>query len=59
MIYSKVKASGASGAVVTIIVWVAFEYGVDIPAGVGEAMVVLVSFIAGYVKTERHAPNQN
>lgn len=51
-IYSKVKAAGVAGSIVTILMWVAAQYGVDLPAGVGEALVVIFSFIAGYIKKE-------
>ena len=52
-IYSKVKAMTLSGATVAILAYVLREFaGVDMPAEVVSAAVVLVSFIFGYLKIE-------
>lgn len=45
----KVVAGGAAGAAVTIIVWGAGLLGVEVPAEVAAAAVVLVTFAAGYI----------
>ena len=46
----KVVASGATGAVVAILVWGVQTYGgVEIPAEVAAALTTVFSFIAGYI----------
>lgn len=47
----KVKAGGAAGAVATIAVFVAGQFGLQVPAGVEAAVAVLVATLAGYIKT--------
>lgn len=48
----KVAAATAAAAVTTILVWVAGELGVDVPASVSDALVVLFVFAAGYFKSD-------
>lgn len=48
----KVAAATAAAAVTTILVWVAGELGVDVPARVSDALVVLFVFAAGYFKSD-------
>lgn len=48
----KVLAGGAAGAFTIIVVWVAGMFGIDVPAEVASAFTVLVSFAAGYIKSE-------
>lgn len=45
----KVVAAGAAGAVVTIGVWIAGLFGLEVPAEVAGAAVVLVAVAAGYI----------
>lgn len=53
-IYSKVKAMTLAGATVAILAFVLREMtGVDLPAEIVSAAVVIVSFIFGYFKLER------
>jgi hypothetical protein len=46
----KVVAGGVAGAFTIVLVWIAGELGVDVPAEVASAFTVLVSFAAGYLK---------
>ena len=46
---NKTTATVVSGALVTVIVWIANTYGVDIPAEVAAAVVTLVATAIGYV----------
>lgn len=45
---NKTTATVVSGALVTVIVWIANTYGVDIPAEVSAAVVTLVATAIGY-----------
>lgn len=47
----KVQAAGWAGAVTVLVVWLAGLAGVDVPAEVASAFTVLVSTLAGYVKS--------
>ena len=47
----KVAAAGIGGAVAAIIIFVAGEFGVEIPGDVGAAIATLISFLAGYFKS--------
>lgn len=48
----KVAAAGAAGAATVLIVFIAGQFGLDIPDGVGEAITALIAFLAGYFKRE-------
>ncbi|ASM62386.1 holin [Arthrobacter phage Laila] len=48
----KVAAVGVSGALTVLIVWVAGLCGIDMPAEVAAAISVVVTFGAGYIKSE-------
>lgn len=48
----KVVAGGAAGAVTVVIVWVAGMFDVDVPPEVASAFTVLISFAAGYLKSD-------
>ena len=47
----KVQAAGAAGAVSVLAVFIASQFGLEVPAGVGEAFAVLVATVAGYIKS--------
>jgi putative effector of murein hydrolase LrgA (UPF0299 family) len=46
----KVAAVGTSGAAATVIVYVAGLLGLDLPATVAGALVLLAAFVAGYLR---------
>lgn len=48
----KVVAGGVAGALTIVLVWVAGQFGLDVPPEVASAFTVLVSFAAGYLKAE-------
>lgn len=48
----KVVAGGAAGAFTIVLVWIAGYFGIDVPPEVASAVTVLVSFAAGYLKSE-------
>lgn len=50
-VHPKVQAAGAVGAFVTLVVFVAAEFGVAVPADVAAALTVLAAFAAGYLQT--------
>lgn len=45
---NKTTTTVVSGALVTVIVWIANTYGVDIPAEVAAAVVTLIATAIGY-----------
>lgn len=49
---TKVIAGGAAGALVSVLVWVVSLFGLDIPAEVAGALVVLVTFATSYFVPE-------
>lgn len=51
----KLAATGATGAAVLILVWSLSLVGVDVPDKVQLALAVLLPWLAGFIKTERHA----
>jgi hypothetical protein len=53
-VYSKVAASGTAGLVATVIIGLLGLVHITIPATVVAAIVTLIGFVAGYLKTERH-----
>ena len=57
---TKVAAGGAAGAVSVVLVYILGLFNFPVPAEVGSALTVLVSFLASYVVKERaaaHAPS--
>lgn len=46
------QAVGISGAIVTVIIFIASRYGIEIPPEVAAAMALLFSWIAGYMTPE-------
>ena len=46
----KVQAAGIGGAIATLAVWIAAQFGVDMPPEVGAAVAALLSLAAGYFK---------
>lgn len=54
---TKVLAAGVSGAAVTLIVFVAGLFGLEVPAEVAAAAVAVVAAVAGYLAphTDRQA----
>jgi hypothetical protein len=53
-VYSKVKGMTLAGAIVAIIAWALKAFGgIDLPAEVVSAAVVIVSFIIGYLTPEK------
>lgn len=46
----KVAAGGIAGAVALVLVWVAGLAGLDVPAEVAAAVVMVLSFAASYLK---------
>ena len=53
-VYSKVKSMTLAGAIVAILAWALKAFaGVDLPAEVVSALVVIVAFIVGYFTPER------
>jgi len=51
----KLAATGATGAAVLVLVWALSLLGVDVPDKVQLALAVLLPWLAGWLKTERHA----
>lgn len=49
---SKVQAGAASGAFTVVLVYLAGQFGVDMPAEVASAITVLVGTIVAYWKKE-------
>ena len=50
-VHPKVAAGTVAGAVVAGVVAILTAFGIDIPQGVSDSVVVIVSFIAGYFKS--------
>jgi hypothetical protein len=46
----KVAASGVAGAVTVVLVWALGAAGLDMPVEVAQALTVILSFGAGYLK---------
>lgn len=51
----KVVAGGIGSSIVVLLVWIAGEYGVQIPPEVASALTVLVGFAASYFVKNRAA----
>lgn len=54
-IHPKVQAVGVAGAITVVIVWVASMLGVDVPGEVASAFTIIISFLAGYLKSSGDA----
>lgn len=52
MVRPKVKAAGTAGAVATLLVFIAKQAGLDVPAEVAAALTTLLAFVGGYLKRE-------
>ena len=53
-VYSKVRSMTLAGAIVAIVAWALKAFaGVDLPAEVVSASIVIVAFIVGYFVPER------
>lgn len=51
MVNPKVAAAGFAGAVTVVAVWAAGLAGLDVPPEVASAFTVIVSSVAGWLKT--------
>jgi hypothetical protein len=49
---NKVRAAGIGGAVATVIVWTAGQFGVDMPPEVASAWAALLGLAAGWFAEE-------
>jgi hypothetical protein len=49
---NKVRAAGLGGAVATVIVWTAGQFGVDMPPEVASAWAALLGVAAGWFAKE-------
>lgn len=47
----KVQAAGAAGAFATIVVFIAGQYGLEVPTGGEAAVATLVATVAGFFKS--------
>ena len=53
-VYSKVKSATPAGAIVAVLAWALFAFaGIEIPPDVVSALIVVISFIAGYFTPEK------
>ena len=50
---AKVAATGVAGAAAVVVVFVAAQFGVEVPETVAGAFVLVASWLAGYIKRER------
>lgn len=48
----KVQAAGTAGAAATLLVFVAYELGIDVPPEVAAALATVLGFAAGWLKAE-------
>lgn len=48
----KIVAVGVAGSLTILLVWVAGLFGLDVPPEVASAFTVLVSSLAGWLKSE-------
>jgi hypothetical protein len=51
-IHPKVKAGAAGGGAAAAVVAIAAWAGLDLPFVVAEAVIILASFVGGYLKSE-------
>lgn len=47
----KVGAAGIAGAISVLVIFVAQQFGVEVPGDVGAAIGTVVAFTAGYLKS--------
>lgn len=48
----KVAAAGIAGALTTLVLWVLALYGLSVPPEVAAAIAAVLSFAAGWLKSE-------
>lgn len=48
----KMAAAGTTGALAIVLVWVAGQIGLDMPAEVGAAFAAIAAWVAGYLRTD-------
>lgn len=48
----KMAAAGTTGAMAIVLVWVAGQIGLDMPAEVGAAFAAIAAWAAGYLRRE-------
>jgi hypothetical protein len=51
----KVSAAGAAGAVTILVVFIAGQFGLEVPPEAAAALTTLLAFAAGYARREREA----
>lgn len=49
---AKVQAAGAAGAAATVAVFIAAQFGLEVPPGVEAALATLFAVAAGYLKRD-------
>ena len=49
----KIAATGIGGAAATVLIWLAAQFGMEIPAEVAAGIVALIAAGAGYMTAER------
>jgi protein-S-isoprenylcysteine O-methyltransferase Ste14 len=52
----KVAAGGAAGAVTVLLVFIAGQFGLEVPPEAAAALTTLLAFAAGWLKREGEAP---
>ncbi len=50
---AKVAATGIAGSVAIVLIWVAGQFGIDMPAEVAAALTAIIAFGAGYMKKSK------
>lgn len=53
---TKVASSGLAGATTGVLIWVISQFGLYIPGEIGAYIVTIVSFIIGWLVTEKRLP---
>lgn len=48
----KVQAAGTAGALSVVVIWVAAQLGLQMPAEVGAGIAALAAFVGGYLKRD-------
>jgi putative flippase GtrA len=49
----KVAAGGSAGAITVVLVWLAGQFGLEVPGEVASAVTVLISTVAAWFTRER------
>lgn len=49
----KLLAAGGTGALATVLIWTAAQFGLDLPAEVAAGIVTIAAAMAGYFARER------